>query len=301
MNPIATEIDQLNEQFAIANHCEFAEGKGGMVKAVIRNDFATAEIYLHGAHLTSYQPTDGHEVLWMSDQAEFQPGKAIRGGIPICWPWFGPHPTDEDKPSHGLARTLSWDIIETVQLADSTRIALGLASDEATRELWPHDFELTYTVWGGQALRVALTACNVSDENCELGAALHTYFRVPDIHQVRLVGLEDAEYVDKLDGNQRRFQEGPVIVGQEVDRVYLGEPPMMTIEHADSDRRVNIQSKGSASTVVWNPWTEKATRMEDFPNDGFLRMICVETANALDDVRIVKPGYDHTLSQLITA
>ena len=297
---MTTELDQLNDTFAIPDHCEFCAGNGGLIKAVIRNSFASAELYLHGAHLTSFQPNGGREVLWVSDLAEYQTGKAIRGGIPICWPWFGPHPSDPDKPNHGFARTTLWEVFETTHMTNATRLVLGLTSDEATRCLWPHEFELTLTVEIGQELRVALTTSNASDENCEVSAALHSYFQTSDVDQVRLLGLEDAEYVDKLQDHARCFQSGVVTIDREIDRVYLGKPDTLTIEDSGFGRNIMIQSGGSASTIVWNPWVDKAIRTEDFPDAGFRKMICVETANAIDDLRVIKPGYDHTLSQVIS-
>ncbi|MEM7126118.1 MAG: D-hexose-6-phosphate mutarotase [Chloroflexota bacterium] len=294
-------IEQYNQQFLIEGHIHFEVGQGGLAKAVIRNSVAQAEVYLQGAHVTSFQPIGSEPVLWLSEDSLFQAGKAIRGGIPVIWPWFGPHPTEETKPQHGFARIMSWSIREARALSQGeTLLRLGLSSSTETRAIWPQDFDLTLDITVGVALTVALTAHNQGRESIEVSGALHTYFRVDDVGYIQVEGLESRSYLDKVTGYNRKHQVGPILIDQEVDRIYLETEDECQIVDPLMKRQIHIDKAGSCSTVVWNPWQERAQQMSDFPDDGYKTMVCVETANAAEDVRQIEPGEGHTLMQKIS-
>ncbi len=296
-----TITDNLNTQFGIADHVSFQNGNGNLPKAVITNQFATAEVYLHGAHVTAYQPHDAEPIIWMSSLSPFQTEAAIRGGIPVVWPWFGSHPTDERKPQHGFVRTMAWSVVATAALPDrSTQLRLQVTDNEATRAMWPHAFELELAVTVGPQLRVDLISRNTGTDLMTVGGALHTYFTVGNIDEITIAGLNDKAYLDKPDNYVRKEQSGPIHIMGEVDRVYLDTVDECTIIDLAMARKIHVAKAGSRTTVVWNPWRERAAQMADLPNDGYRTMVCVETVNAVDDVYQVRPGAEHLLSQIVS-
>ncbi len=294
------EIRALNAQFALTGQLCFRVGENGLPMAQIDNGLATAEVYLHGAHITTFQPQGIEPVLWMSPLAQFQHDKAIRGGVPVIWPWFGPHATDSDKPQHGFARTAEWQVNATKALADGgTQLQLGLSDTPATRALWPFAFGLSLTITVGAELHIELTSRNAGEQSFIVGAALHSYFCVGDIADTHVNGLQNCNYIDQLDGNQVKQQNAAVRIAQEVDRIYLDTDAVCVIYDEKQLRHIHVKKSGSRSTVVWNPWVEKAKAMSDFSDAGYRQMMCIETANAADDVRTLMPGETHTLSQTI--
>lgn len=294
-------VADLNQRFAIANHIQFMEGEGGLAVAQIANAHATARIALQGAHLMTWQPRGQKEpVIWLSKYAKFAPAKSIRGGIPICWPWFGPHASDSKLPGHGFARTVMWDVLETRDLQDgATNVRFGLVETDVTREQWPHPCSAELELSVGKTLHAELVTRNIGNQAFTLGEALHTYFHVSDIGQMSIHGLEECDYIDKAGGaSERRTQQGSIAIDSEVDRVYLDTVADCIIEDRGLNRSIRISKQGSRSTVVWNPWIEKADKMGDFGPDGYRGMVCVESANALDNVVTVEPGASHRLAVL---
>jgi glucose-6-phosphate 1-epimerase len=246
----------------------------------------------------SWQPKSQAEpVVWLSRFAKFAPGKSIRGGVPVCWPWFGPHATDPALPAHGFARTVPWEVTATRELDNgATEIALALVETEQTRAMWPHRADASLRVTVGAALDIALTTQNRDDRELVIGEALHTYFQIGDIADIRIRGLEGCEYLDKAGGGSaRRRQDGPVVFSAETDRIYLNTEAECVIEDARLKRRIRVAKSGSRSTVVWNPWTAKADKMGDFGPDGWRRMVCVESANAAENVVTIAPGAEQCL------
>jgi D-hexose-6-phosphate mutarotase len=237
-------------------------------------------------------------VVWLSRFARFAPGKSIRGGVPVCWPWFGPHATDPALPAHGFARTVPWEVTATRELDDgATEIALALVETEQTRAMWPHRAGVSLRVTVGAALEIALTTRNRDDRALVIGEALHTYFQIGDIADIRIRGLEGCDYLDKAGGGSvRRRQDGPVVFTEETDRIYVNTEAECVIEDARLQRRIRVAKSGSRSTVVWNPWTAKADKMGDFGPDGWRGMVCVESANAADNVVSIAPGATHRLA-----
>lgn len=293
----------LDRRHGIAGQLSFRDDPGGLVFAEIDNAGGRASVCLQGAHVVTWRPKAAAEpVIWVSPQAKFAPGKSIRGGAPICWPWFGPHASESGFPGHGFARTVPWQVARSEALADGrTRLGLTLLQNEQTRAQWPKATRLDLVVTVGATLELALTTTNLDTEPVEIGEALHTYFQIGDIGNIRLHGLENTVYVDKTAGGARKTQAGAVTCAGEVDRVYLDTEAECVIEDPDLKRRIRIGKTGSRSTVVWTPWTEKAEKMGDFGpgranQGGWREMICVESGNALDNVVHLAPGAAHTMS-----
>jgi D-hexose-6-phosphate mutarotase len=289
-------LTELNQRFAIGNHVQFKEIAEGMIIAEVANQHALSNIALQGAHIATFQPRGEEPVIWLSPKAKFAPGKSIRGGVPICWPWFGPHKSDSKLPGHGYARTVPWDVLETKALPDgSTFLRFGLVESDATRAQWPHDSTVQLEVTVGKALRVELVTTNTGKAPFELGEALHTYFQISDVANMTIRGLENCEYLDKVKDFARFKQDGGIVVESEVDRVYVNTGGDCLIEDKGLKRTIRISKQGSKSTVVWNPWTEKAEKMGDFGPALHRDMVCVESGNALENVVTLAPGQMHRL------
>lgn len=295
------DLETLERDLGVKGHVSFAAGPGELGPvARVANRHAAATVALHGAHVMAFRPRDHQPVSWVSAKSAFRPTKAIRGGIPVCWPWFADHPTDPTKPAHGFVRAARWTAVGTeVVDGDATRIRFRLADDAATRVLWPHRFELELAVTVGRSLDVALRIRNTGDGPFTSGGALHSYFTVGDVTQVTIDGLDGRTYVDKTDRLARKVQQGPVRIDGETDRVYLDTTADCVIDDPVLRRRITIQKAGSRSTVVWNPWRAKAASMADFGDDEYPGMVCVETANAGDDVVSVPAGGRHELRTTI--
>jgi D-hexose-6-phosphate mutarotase len=305
---MSNSSDVLNNRFAIPGHLGFRDDPGGLIFAEIDNAHATASVCLQGGHLVTWRPKEQAEpVVWVSEAAKYAPGKSIRGGVPICWPWFGPHASEGGFPGHGYARTVMWEVVSSQALeGGATELALVLLQNEQTRAQFPRACRLELTLTVGTSLRVELATTNLDSEAIEIGEALHTYFRIGDIGQTRVLGLAGGEYVDKVDGGARKRQEGAIAFQGEVDRVYVNSAAECVIEDPLLARRIRIAKSGSASTVVWTPWLEKAEKMGDFGpgkagQGGWREMVCVESGNALDNVVSVPAGGRHALTVTYTA
>ena len=271
-------------------------GEAGIPVITIINPHATARISLQGAHLLSWVPNGEHDVIWMSEEARYARGKSLRGGVPVCWPWCGPHETNKEYPAHGFARTTMWELEQTEELEDgTTRIYFTMTPDDATTIMWPAGVTVSYIISVGKRLEFELISHNQSEAPVTIGQALHTYFKVGDVSQARVFGLEEKEYLDKTDGFARKRQKGPVIIEGEVDRIYLETSNDCVIEDREMKRKIVIIKNGSCSTVVWNPWKELAEKMGDLGPDGYMHMLCVESANAAEDVVTIEPNKAHHL------
>ncbi|MDP2795057.1 MAG: D-hexose-6-phosphate mutarotase [Sulfurisoma sp.] len=296
---------ELNRRLASAvpgdtashNFLNFEDIAEGFTVANVTTRYATARIALQGAHVMTYQPAGHAPLIWLSRLAKFAPGKSIRGGVPVCWPWFGPHATDARLPGHGFARTVPWELVDARVLPDHrVRLEFELVQSEATRAQWPHASTVRNIITVGPELEVELATTNTGTAPFELGQALHTYFEVGDIRKTTITGLENRDFIDKVDGSTRKAQHGAVSFTQETDRIYLGTSGHCEIRDPALGRRIVITSTGSHSTIVWNPWNEKADKMGDFGADGWTAMVCVETANAFDDVIQLAPGATHRMT-----
>jgi len=290
------ESSALNARYGIPDQLSFKDVPGGLIVAEVSNAHATATIALQGAHLMTWAPKGAQPVIWLSKDAKLAPGKSIRGGVPICWPWFGPHATEPTFPGHGFARTVPWDLVETQKLGNgATRLVFRIQFSDATRAQWPHASELEIHFVVGPTVDIDLVTRNTGSKPITIGDALHTYFEVGDVRQVKLHGLDDCPYIDKVDGGKSKQQTGQVTIAGEVDRIYLQSTADCVIEDPLMKRSIRIAKKGSSSTVVWNPGVEKAEKMGDLGKDGYLNMLCVESTNAADDVVELAPGAEHHL------
>jgi len=262
---------------------------------------AALEITPHGAHLTDWTVAGTQPVLFLSPNAVFQPGKAIRGGVPLVFPWFGPKTGDPRAAQHGLARVREWDLESgTVTPEGECSFVMSLADDESTRAAWPHAFHARFTATAGRQLRMALEIRNTGAAGFTFEAALHTYLAVSDARRIRIRGLENVAYLDKVDGGARKPGESvPIVFTGETDRLYVDTASACTIEDPGWQRRIVVSKSGSRSTVVWNPWTEKARAMADLGEGAWTGMVCVETANAGADARTLAPGGSHVLEAVI--
>ncbi|HEU5193276.1 MAG TPA: D-hexose-6-phosphate mutarotase [Methylomirabilota bacterium] len=279
------------------------KGEGGLERARVAGPRGEAELYLQGAHVTRWQPRGGAPVLFVASRAVYATGKAIRGGVPLIFPWFGVHATDKDKPMHGFARSRAWRVTATDARPDgSVTVELGLDDDEATRALWPHPFRARYRVTVGETLGLALEVVNTGLAPFTFEAALHTYLAVADVRATDVRGLEQTAYIDKVDNfTRKRHSAEPLRLTGETDRVFLGTRAACAVEDPGLRRRLRVDKTGSASTVVWNPWAAKCAAMADMGPDDWRSMICVETANAADDAVTVAPGATHVMTATLRA
>ena len=250
----------------------------------------TARVALHGAHVMSWCPADEEEVLYLSPDAVFTEGKAIRGGIPLCWPWFNAHPTNPEQPSHGIARTRFWGLLGAEE--DESGVTMRFGMEEG---IWKAEL----TVKAGAELEVSLETLNTNEIPIVVSGALHSYFSVSDIGNVRLVNLEDADFLDTVGVSTLRKQKGAIEFKGEVDAIYDSPGKVLLVDDF-SGRTILIEKGGSPSTVVWNPWMEKATAMGDLPDEGYRKFCCIEAAIANDKAVIVMPGSSHVLSTRIS-
>ena len=292
---------KLANQFDIPNALRFEDTPGGLVRAVISTPAAGAELYLQGAHVTHWTPRGQRPVLFLSAKSLFTPGKAIRGGVPIIFPWFGPRSDGKPGPAHGFARTTEWSV-EEAKLRDdgNVQITLALAPNETSRGLGYASFYLRYRVTIGSALEMELETRNDASEPLTYEEALHAYFAIADIRQASVSGLEGTTFIDKTDGFKRKqLGNQPIEIAKETDQVHLSTQDTCVIHDPVWQRRITVDKAGSDSTVVWNPWIDKTKGMSDMAPDEWQNMLCVETANAADNAVHLSPGASRKMTASI--
>lgn len=281
--------EQLNDRYAIPDALRFKPGAGGLTRAVVDTDLCSGSVYMHGAHVADFTPAGHQPLLFMSPSSNFATGQPIRGGVPVCFPWFGPHATDPSAPSHGPARITEWQLQQAAM--DEGVLLLVLAT---TIE----PFLISHSVAFGRDLSMTLCVRNRSDTPASFEAALHTYFAVSDVRQVDITGLEGVDYLDKVDAGQRKTQdERPITFTSETDRVYVDTRSTCVL--TDPGRRITVKSSGSDTTVVWNPWIDKAKALPDFGDDDWTTMVCIETANAGPNKVSLDAGAEHEMNATI--
>jgi D-hexose-6-phosphate mutarotase len=293
-----TLIEALNREFGTGQAVRFEPGQGGLTCALITTPQATARVYLHGAHVTHYRPHGQEEMLFVSECSHFEPGKPIRGGIPICFPWFG----DAAKPAHGFARLAEWSVDRVDTAADGS-VTLTLLKSTADpghdRTLWPFDALLRHHVRVSDDLQLSLAVTNIGNQPLTYEEALHTYFAVSDVRQVRVSGLGGATYLDKTQQYQAVQQSAePLTLHGETDQIYLNTRATCVIDDPQEGRggrQITVAKEGSDATVLWNPWIEKARSMADFGDEEWRRMLCIETANVRDHSVRLAGGETHVL------
>jgi glucose-6-phosphate 1-epimerase len=258
----------------------------------VGTDTSAAQVYDYGAHVWSWS-LDGNAVLWTSAESVFDTGRALRGGVPICWPWFGPGRSGDRTPAHGFARISEWTLDGRVDRGNAEVLTYVLDPEAAPDALPGEDWRLTYEVSVGDELELTLTVANRGVTSFEYELALHTYLRVGDVRRVSVTGLDGASYLDKVTG-QRELQTGDVTITAETDRVYDRAGDIVVTDPV-LGRRLLIATEGASSTIVWNPWVAKAAAMPDFGDDEWPGMLCIEGGNVLDHAVTLEPGASATL------
>jgi glucose-6-phosphate 1-epimerase len=297
--PLPPTIDELNRRFAISGAASITAGNHGLPRISVNTPAATAEIYLHGAQLTSWRPAGAEEVIFLSQHSQWEAGRAIRGGIPVCFPWFRNKADDPKAPAHGFVRTKAWQLDSVEMKGDVVVVSLSTASDEATRAWWPHDFHLTHRVIIGKELTQELVVSNTGNSSLRFEEALHTYYRVGSPEAIRVEGLDGVAYLDNTDGNREKQQQGDVVFTGQTDRAYIDTTHAVEIHDPLLHRRIRLTKQNSRTTVVWNPWSTGAQTLKDLGDDEWRAMACVEASNIRDFAVDLLPGQEHTMKTII--
>ncbi len=291
------KIIELNQRFAIPDVAQIVAGRGGLPRIQIESAAASAEIYLHGAQVTGWRPAGTSEVLFLSEKSYWEAGRAIRGGIPVCFPWFRAKRDNPKAPTHGFVRTKEWNLESISQEQDGSVCALlSTGSDESTRQWWPFDFRLEHRITVGSQLKLELTMKNTGRSGLQFEEALHTYFRVGDAKQARVKGLDGIAYLDNRDGNRRKVQAGNLQISAQTDDAFVDASGPVEIEDEALRRRLKTAKRNSHSTIVWNPWRDGASSLEDFGPEEWRRMLCVEGGNILTSAVQLEPETSHVLT-----
>lgn len=292
------QANELQEKFGHDNHIVFEQLDSGIVLAKIDNALATAIVSLYGGQVIQWQPkSQVLPVLWMSDLAQYLPGKAIRGGIPVCWPWFGAHPEETKLPSHGYARISECKITSVAtDLSGATVLCMAWSAPDDHLGLSGIPATLSIRITVGEFLSVELTTTSTASETITFTEALHTYFKVSDISRVQIFGLNACRYVDLIDNNSIKTQSDSISFSEETGRVYVGTDADCFLVDPGLKRTIRVSKSGSQSTVVWNPWLDTATKMDDLGPTGWKTMVCIESANALQNTVTLAPGAHHTIA-----
>ncbi len=292
----SSHIDLLNDRFGIAGTAQVASGNGGLPKVLITTCLATAEMYLHGAQVTSWRPAGSEEVIFLSEHSHWETGRAIRGGIPICFPWFRAKADDPTAPAHGFVRNREWRLDSITGEEDrSVTLSCSTESDASTRRWWPNEFRLVHRISIGKILRLELTATNTGSTPLRFEEALHTYFRVGQVQSARVRGLDGVRYLDNTDGNREKTQSGDLTIAATIDNAYLNTRGAPELIDPTLHRAIRTDKKNSATTVVWNPWQQGAAALSDLGDDEWQYMTCVEASNILDSAVLLLPGEQHTM------
>jgi glucose-6-phosphate 1-epimerase len=293
------DLTQLTEAFSLPGLLAFHAAPSGLIYAEITTPHAAATIYLQGAHLTHWQPiVDGiaaQPVIFVSRKSEFVAGKAIRGGVPIIFPWFGSRHDGKAGPSHGFARTQDWTLAFAALAGEDLHLTFTLSPTELSRSLGYDRFRLAYQLTIGRNLTMQLTIANDADTPLVYEEALHTYYSVADIHQVTLTGLEDTTYLDKEEDMQAKVQHGVITLAGPTDRVYLNTASTCILLDTAGKRRITIAKTNSNTTVVWNPWESGAQKLSDMDPTEWREFLAVETVNAAANAITLAPGATHTM------
>jgi D-hexose-6-phosphate mutarotase len=295
-----TNISEHLRKHEIPGRVAIASGNGGLPKIVVTTKTSTAEIYLHGAHVTAFQKNGEPPLLFMSAKSYFADGKGIRGGIPICFPWFG---NRDGEPSHGFARITEWQLVKTSAAADGA-VALRFALPQIPgREAW-NNLRMDFVVTVSDTLTMELIAANDGcDDPLEIENCLHTYFHVGDIGAVSIDGLRGAHYLDNAAGGNGELKtqsESPLRVAKETNRLYLDTTSAVEIRDENLARVIRVEKSGSNSTVVWNPWTTQKLP-DDFDPAEHKHMVCVESGNVKQNKISLAPGKSSALKVILSS
>ena len=292
------KLKQLQNRYAAQNYIFFEQLENGIILIKVDHPLATATVSLEGGQILAWQPkSQSIPVLWSSEPRHWIKGHALRAGVPICWPWFGAHPNHSDLPAHGYARISSWEVTDiSMSLSGAVEITMSMLAKHEVPEAGIVSAQLSVRISVSDTLSITLSSTNNGNQPIRLTEALHAYFNVSDIHDVRIDGLSDCRYVDLIDQQTIKTQQGDIKFSGETGRVYLNtQHDCLMIDQA-YNRTIKIEKSGSQSTVVWNPWLETASKMNDLGPLAWKKMVCVESANALENSVDLHPGEQHTLT-----
>jgi glucose-6-phosphate 1-epimerase len=291
---------ELSSRFKVSG-MSFDTGSGGLNRIVIDTGEAQAHIYLHGAHVTHYQPHGFEPVLLLSNRSFFQAGKPIRGGAPVIFPWFGPRDGYPDHPMHGFVRLKEWNVDSISQNGKHVEVALSTAADDATRAVWPHEFLLKHVIRVGRTLEMSLIVENKGTESFLFEEALHTYYSVSDVLQTNITGLQGVTYLDKNQNMAVVTQtEDQIVINGKNDRVYLNTQGACVLTDPRGRRKITVAKEQSNSTVVWCPWQMTPAGMADLGEGQWQRMVCIETCNVKLNSVTLPPGKIHAMKAIIS-
>ncbi len=274
----------------------FKTKENGFKYIEVKNNSCEAKIAVQGAHLFHYKQTNKEPLLWLSEDSFMEHGEHIRGGVPICWPSFGL--SNPELPAHGFARNRMWDLVNIIEEdEDTTLVIMDFKDSKKSRREWDYKFHLSVKFTIGKELSIELTTVNKDEKTFKFTQALHTYFNISNIKNISLNGLDDKPYLDAV-ANENHIQKGDLFFDKEIDYVYQKVDSDILLK--DEKRDIKIQNEGSSSCVVWNPWIEKSKRMSGMKDEAYHDFVCIETANAFDDYKILDSGESHTLKVTIS-
>jgi len=297
---VAIDIAELDRRFGIPGVAAVSEGNGGLSRVQITGSFAKGEMFLHGAQVTSWIPAGYNEVLFVSSKSRWQEGQAIRGGIPICFPWFRAKADDPHAPAHGFVRTKMWQLESIVQNKGGVTVSMFTESDEQTRRWLPAEFRLLHRVTFGSELSLELVCRNTGTTVLRFEGALHTYNRVADVSQARLQGLDNVHFLDNTDSNKEKTQRGDVVIAAQTDSAYLNTQSAVDLLDPKSQRRIRLRKANSLTTVVWNPWREGAAGLRDLGDAEWTQFLCVEASNILEAAVNLAPDEEHKMTAVLS-
>jgi len=291
---------QLTEDFGIPGILAFEQTPAGLIYAAITAPEATATLYLQGAHVAAWQPAGAKPVIFLSRRSELAPGKPIRGGVPIAFPWFAARHDGKAGPSHGFARIQPWTLAFAALAGEDLHLTFTLGPTAMSREFGFDKFRLAFQVTIGRALTMRLTVANDASAPLIFEEALHTYYSVGDAHETMIDGLDGVTYLDKTDGFKPKVQHGAVMFSGATDRLYQNTAADCVVHDAAGKRRITVAKTGSETTVVWNPWDEGARRLTDMDANEWHEFVCCETANAGVNAITLAPGASHTVEARVS-
>ena len=294
------DITELDRRFGIPDIARVCEGDGGLARVDISSPLANGQMYVHGAQVTSWHPVGSEEVLFLSTLSRWEEGQAIRGGIPICFPWFRAKADDPHAPAHGFVRTRPWQLYSIVENSTGVAVTMFIESDEQTQRWWPAQFRLVHRVTFGAELKLELVCINTSKTPFYFEEALHTYNRVADIQNVRLQGLDGTSFLDNTDSNKKKTQLGDVSISSQTDAAFINTQNAVDLLDPKIGRRIRLQKAHSSTTVVWNPWEEGASRLRDLGEGEWKQFACVEASNIIGGAVTLLPGQEHTMSAVLS-
>jgi len=282
-------IPEKLRRLEISGRVEIVNGRGGLPLVKITTPWSKAEVYLLGAHIAGFQKNGEPPLLFMSAKSWFEAGKPIRGGVPICFPWFGGR---VGEPAHGLVRIMPWELVEAAAATNgAVTIRLRLAKVSLKSEWAALRTELAVTV--AETLTMELVATNESaDQTLEIENCLHTYFQVGDIGAVSLAGLQNTPFNDFAAGaaGAGKVENDAVLrIAKETNRVYPDHTATVEIRDEKLKRLIRVEKSNSKSTVVWNPWTTQKLP-DDFDPAEYSQMVCVESGNVKQNKISLAPG-----------